>query len=180
MTAADEQYWEHVLKTPTLNALETQKVSDAKEGQESEIEARQRAIGEHVATVIADVCPDTTNTSSPGALGELLLEFLSFFGESFDTTTEGVSLRDGAFLFKLTTPSQAHGIVIEDPLCLRNNVGRTCYRAGELQLAFASMKHALDIFPILEADVRRDRHPLVGRGGKAVDNIKRLAPIFNS
>ena len=143
-------------------------------GRESQLEAQQRAIGEHVADVLVNAtnCRRSGVRAAP-AMGELLLDFLSYFGERFEPGREGCSLRHGSFRFDLMRPSAmasgsdggaSAGLTLEDPLCLTNNVGRSCYRTAELQHAFATMKARLDTFMVHEATLDGGIHPLMGRG----------------
>ena len=138
-------------------------------GRESTQEAQQRAIGEHVADVLVNAtnCRRSGVRAAP-AMGELLLDFLSYFGERFEPGRTGCSLRHGGFRFDRPPAGPGvgapAGLVLEDPLCLTNNVGRSCYRTAELQHAFSTMKARLDTFMVHEAALDAGSHPLMGRG----------------
>uniref|UniRef100_A0A7S2SJ60 Polymerase nucleotidyl transferase domain-containing protein n=1 Tax=Rhizochromulina marina TaxID=1034831 RepID=A0A7S2SJ60_9STRA len=75
-------------------------------------------------------------------LGELLVDFLRFWGSEFKAGDEGFSVRHGGFRFSLfgtlPHPQASDPVVIEDPINVITNVGRTCYKFTQLQRLFAS------------------------------------------
>jgi hypothetical protein len=74
---------------------------------------------------------------NPILWGQLLLDFFQFFGDDFDVSKEGFSVRGGGFSFPLhgtpPHPLANDPLVIEDPLNATNNVGRSNYRISQLQ-----------------------------------------------
>ncbi|CAM9492407.1 unnamed protein product [Sphacelaria rigidula] len=92
-----------------------------------------------VYALIAPCSPYITSGGDP-VLGELLLDFLHLFGEDFDVSCEGFSVRGGGFRFNCHEnpphPQAGDPIVIEDPLNCMNNVGRSCFAINQVQRIF--------------------------------------------
>jgi hypothetical protein len=78
-------------------------------------------------------------------LGHALEEFLRFFGDEFDPSSQGVSVQRGCFALSSALAAVDDGggisspardpLIIEDPTNPTNNVGRTCFGVALLQRA---------------------------------------------
>ena len=75
-------------------------------------------------------------------LGNLLIDFLEFYGEDWENEKVGFSVRDGGFKFNLEnsvgTPSHPQAddpFVIEDPVNVMNNVAKSCYNVAGVMRA---------------------------------------------
>jgi DNA polymerase sigma len=71
----------------------------------------------------------------PNDLGELLMNFLSFFGHKFDPKTTGINIINQESVFTLTN-SNEHAVTI-DPVNSTNNTTRSSFRVREVLNAFA-------------------------------------------
>lgn len=80
-------------------------------------------------------------------LGTLLLGFLQFWGYDFQAGLEGFSVRRGGFRFLVVGdklnggpphPQASDPVVIEDPINVISNVGRSSYKFSEVQRLFRS------------------------------------------
>lgn len=80
-------------------------------------------------------------------LGAALEEFLRFFGDEFDPSSQGISMQRGCYALQnasavdddsggISAPAR-DPLVIEDPTNSTNNVGRTCYGVALLQRALS-------------------------------------------
>ena len=71
----------------------------------------------------------------PEDFGELLLQFLRFYGQSFDMNTTGIEITEGRSFFYLAKPA---GLVTLDPSCSANNTTRSSYNANQVLALFTN------------------------------------------
>ena len=80
-------------------------------------------------------------------LGAALEEFLRFFGDEFDPSSQGISMQRGCYALQSASAADDDGggisapardpLTIEDPTNSTNNVGRTCFGVVLLQRALS-------------------------------------------
>ena len=74
-------------------------------------------------------------------LGRLLMDFLQLWGEDFQAGMEGFSVRRGGLRFSVLGtprhPQASDPVVIEDPLNVINNVGRSSFNFVQVQRVFS-------------------------------------------
>mmetsp|Transcript_15995 Transcript_15995/g.29116 ORF Transcript_15995/g.29116 Transcript_15995/m.29116 type:complete len:433 (+) Transcript_15995:2-1300(+) len=128
---------------PTKAAAATAKAGVDKEARSSERNKRR---------------PVGTRDRYPKPYGALLIDFLKLWGEDFTAGEEGFSVRRGGLRFPVSGqvphPQAADPVVIEDPLNVMNNVGRSSYNFVQVQRLFndahAKIRHSaitLDVSP---------------------------------
>ena len=67
----------------------------------------------------------------PYTLGELLLEFLNFYGKQFNYKELGISIRHGGYLYKRKDNGK-HVLSMENFQDINQDIGSSCFRFGEV------------------------------------------------
>jgi len=110
----------------------------------------------------------------------MLVDFLQFWGSVFEGGREGFSVRNGGFRFSVLGgdlskggpprhPQASDPVVIEDPVHVISNVGRSSYRFQDVQRLFAST-HAtlagrLRLLPSQHKQPSQQQIPASPKGG---------------
>eukprot|EP00898_Chlorokybus_atmophyticus_P006139 jgi/Chlat1/6526/Chrsp45S06070 len=77
-------------------------------------------------------------------LGRLLMDFLHFYGYVFDPRSTCVVVRGGGMFVERAREHRIDPLMIEDPLCYSNNIGRNCFRMLQCTKAFADAHAQLE------------------------------------
>lgn len=120
-----------LLSVPTTSAFLS---TDAKEKEETEME--EEAIKE-----------DDEEAKVP-SLGYHLINLMEFFGVIFNYQVNGISIRNGGFIYRIAavSPSSKAFLSIEDPIHPSNNVGASTFALDKIITCFEDAFYALSYF----------------------------------
>lgn len=86
----------------------------------------------------------------PASLGEHTMMILEFFGIIFDYRKNGLSVRDGGYIYKLADSHRSHvgkpALVIEDPIHPDRNVSASSFAFSKVVALFEDSYYALKYF----------------------------------
>lgn len=97
----------------------------------------------------ADSEEETTPSQSFVSLGEHTMLLLEFYGTIFNYRKNGVSIRDGGYIYRLAERNGGLGkpaLVIEDPIHPDRNVGASSYAFSKVVAMFEDSFYALKYF----------------------------------
>ncbi|KAG7378620.1 hypothetical protein PHYPSEUDO_009830 [Phytophthora pseudosyringae] len=98
----------------------------------------------------ADSDDEAQQQQPPASLGQHLLMILEFFGIIFDYRKNGLSVRDGGYIYRLADNHRSHigksALVIEDPIHPDRNVSASSFAFSKVVALFEDSYYALKYF----------------------------------
>jgi DNA polymerase sigma len=108
--------------------------------------------------------------------GELIEEFLITYGEHMQCGRHGYSVRDGGFRFEVrgmegfpSHPQANDPLLIEDPVDVMNNVGKSCYKAAAIQRAFHDARERFNTMVVRQ-------RPLQSKSARLLNRTRTTSP----